>query len=381
MRLLFLLFAFVLTPSAHAADERPPAAWQGVWQGKVGDYPIRLCLFDQPWMDGETNGSGAYYYMKQLKIISLDQKDASSWIERPGGEETPKDPVWRAVKVSGDTLTGDWTAPGKQLPIKLTRVDAGTTDEYETSCGSDAFNAPRVKPMTVKEEKATKDGFAYTKLVADVGKHFDAQLASFALGGSDTATKEINRQLRELLTGKEDKPDYLDCMAGALSANGSDGYFEFNAEPAMITRDWLSVDVAQSDYCGGAHPNHSGWSLTFDRRSGQLVDLGKWFTSAAFTRSKDADDDLLTINPKFRKYLIQHMDAEEAECVEVIETADYWDIGLVREGIAFTPELPHVATACEALATLGYKDATRYVNDAGKSAIASITANIAALPK
>jgi hypothetical protein len=382
MRLIFLLCLSLLLTSASTANDRPTPIWQGVWKGTIGPYPVQLCLSDRQWLEDGVNGYGAYYYLKYLKIISLDQKDAKRWIERGDGAEKPSDPVWQIGQVTANQIMGSWQGSGRQLPIRLARVANGKDEPEGEACGSKAFMAPRIKPLTVREEQAQIYGVPYRRLIADAGAHFDFSMSSFALDGEGAATARINEELRKRLVGGDDDFGYVECMASALSMNGSDGYFEAGAEPVMILKDWLAVRAGQGDYCGGAHPNWSAWSMTFDRSSGEKIDPTDWFSSAAFAEKPEQYGTTRPINAEFRSLLVKRMSAEETEqCADIVGDTNYWGIGLTREGIEFTPSMPHVAKACENPVLMPYADIAPYLNEGGKEALASIEGNILLLPQ
>ena len=162
--LIFALLA--LTPSlAHAESG---AVWEGVWQGQLGTQPVRVCLTKR-----ESWSFGAYYYLKHLTPIPLRQiENSKSWVE---GSSAPKDsskPRWDFETISESILTAAWKANGKSVPIRLTRMSALAAAEQP--CGSDIFNAPRVKGGHIVSKQARLDGRTYTNLTYVPGPQFQA---------------------------------------------------------------------------------------------------------------------------------------------------------------------------------------------------------------
>ena len=90
---LGLLFMTLSMPAA--AQESP--AWAGVWEGRVGTYPVRLCI--------DSHGGparGAYYYLSRLEPIPITEEDGEGgWIERmPEGEPSA---LWEFIEQNGET--------------------------------------------------------------------------------------------------------------------------------------------------------------------------------------------------------------------------------------------------------------------------------------
>ena len=355
---------------AHAAEKRP--MWVGIWSGTIGNAAIRVCLTERTYLETPVKGSGAYYYMKYLKPLHLEQEDAKTWVETAGGALQAGDPRWKMERVTGNALSGRWITASRNLPIRLKRLSA------DSDCGSQTFNQPRFTPFVVRQQAAELDGRKYVKLSSSAGKHLDLSFESFQLADAGAAIGKVNEALREKVPVGHQKANFFECLTGALSSNGYDGDYGEFLQPIMLTRDWLSASYSSGGYCGGAHPFHGSSMLTFDLRSGEKVDLQGWLNERAFGEKSQFQD-----SPPFsdvlRKFLVAHWPVEregDAECREAASESNYWDVGLERKGISFTPGMPHVLAACANTVVVPYAEIGPYLNDTGKVGVKSVMANL-----
>jgi hypothetical protein len=164
-------------------------------------------------------------------------------------------------------------------------------------------------------------------------------------GGGD-AVQRINAQLGTSLAGSP--PLWFECIQNSLEFSPHEGGFEESLAPTMVTRRWLSVSHHWDGYCGGAHPSSSSNYRTFDRADGREVDLHDWFDEAAIQRERveGLDDEIKTVRPALSNVILEGWHAEDAECGEVVRGARFWNIGLGRSGLVFSPSLPRVVQAC-----------------------------------
>ena len=158
-----------------------------------------------------------------------------------------------------------------------------------------------------------------------------------------------------------------ECVAGALSSNGSGGYFEEKLIPTMVSRAFLALEENSNTYCGGAHPDYSTFDHTFDRQSGEHVDLFDWIGDP------QADGGVAIISPALRALAVARWptDAEE-ECRQIAEETEYWSLGLAREGLVFRPDFPHVATACEEPVTVEWEALKPFLDAEGRAGLARL---------
>ena len=358
------VMAMLLAAPVHADTPRP--AWEGVWRGTIGTLPVLACLAQR----SDSWNMGSYYYLNKLTPIPLNRETDGSWTEHGGsGEVTGK---WTLGVGAGGRLSGQWKAGAKDLPVSLTRVAAAASDDGP--CASDAFFAPRVRPVRQSTKPARKDGFAYTEVTYNVGPSFpDVSLSSFSYPEAQPGDRAINAFLRLNPAKPGDPAEYLPCLQSSLASTGSDSEFAFSYTPGLVTRDFVSVAVDSGGTCGGAHPDEAQWHITLDRQTGRKIDLASWFTRAGFLpRSPNEGGEIRQIMPALRRLVLSRFRFAEAECREAVAMEDYWAIGIARGGIAFQPNLPHVAAACADSAVVPFAALNPFLSPVGKQGAAKL---------
>ena len=351
---------------AMADDARPP--WEGVWQGTIGTLPVRACLAQH---DADRS-NGSYYYLGKLVPIALQKESGNpAWTEHEGGGVAVGG-FWTFSNSAPDRLAGQWKKGSRSLPIALSRVAANLAQDGP--CGSAEYSAPRVRPARVVPSPASKAGIAFTKLTYNLGPGYpDASITSFAIREQQPGDRAINAALRVDPARFEGEADYLSCDRLALAMSGTGGYFAYSAEPDLLTTEYLSAEISSGGDCGGAHPDDSTFHRTFDRKTGRRIDLGSWFNArAVLPRLPDDTGDYRQLSAALRNLVVRHFRSGEPECREAVAMADYWDLGLDRRGIAFTPSLAHVAAACEETTVVPFAALSAMLSPAGKAGAARL---------
>lgn len=245
------------------------------------------------------------------------------------------------------------------------------SDDEEAPCGTEAFNGPRWRPLTIRATRAVKDDVRYRALVFGAGPAFPSiSLTGFELIGEDAATRRINAGLRTRVPGSNE--DWRSCITGGLEAHGSDGDLDATLAPTLITPRWLGAALNQDDECGGAHPNSGTVPITFDRSTGATVDLHSWLSDAAIDRSAATADLPPTVRPTFRRLIMAAAGDIEPDCRDALAEEEFWDIGLDRRGLTFRAELPHVNQACADVMLVPWAMLARFLTPAGQAGRASL---------
>ncbi len=366
------LFRFSLAAALAVLVASPtfPAPAQpslsGVWDGTVGDKPVRVCFDQREW-----GGLGAYYYLSHLRSIPLQspQGQKHTFVEGYDEKDTTS-PRWVIERLTPQEIGGSWSQGGRILALHLARVSTPRGDTEGTSCSSMAFNAARLQGVRTIRRAATKDGVAYTRLILDHRGHFgdDVGIETFALIGDTPPVRRINAELGKPLQSE----DWFECVRSALDANGFDGDSSETLEPRMITRRWLSVMDESGWYCGGAHPDDSVLPRLFDRETGREIDLHQWLNAKAVTRT----DELIALRPELRN-LILRRHKTDSECTDTVNEENYWTIELTRTGLIFTPSLPHVAVGCRDEYLVPFPKLRPYLRPEAQREIAALEAEIA----
>lgn len=362
-------FAALFAPliaMAGAAPAAAPAETSGIWQGTVGNLPVRACFAHR-----ESGSFGAYFYLSRLRLIPLERAEDASGTFREGGGPERSRPRWRIERADAARLTGQWTGGGRTLPVRLSRVaDA----DGESPCHSLAFHQPRLAGVRTVTARASRDGVAYTRITLDHGGRFDASVATFALDGAGAAVRQINATLAQALAG--DPPEWFDCLRTPLEQSPYEGSFNASLAPAMISRRWMSVIHQYDDFCGGAYPNAGRTYRTFDLARGREIDLHDWLNGTAVQREGPAgsDEEIKTLRPALRALILTGWNAEDADCAEAVRSHEFWNIGLTRDALIFSPDLPHVAQACGAAFTIAFARLRPFLTDEGAENLRALQA-------
>lgn len=329
---------FALIAAAAAAAQAAPVGLSGIWEGTVGNLPVRACFAQREW-----GPFGAYYYMSQRRLIPLEPVEGAPSAFSEGSTDRGN-PRWQVEAAAGDRLRARWTNGRRTLVVQLRRLTARIGEEGP--CGSMAFHQPRLDAVRTVTRRAAVDGRSYTRISLDHGGRFEANVTTFALDGGGEAVRRINAALGRSLSGNP--PEWLECVLTPLERSSIEGGIDETIEPVMVSRRWLSVSRQSDSFCGGAHPNSGRYYDTYDLASGAQVDLHDWFGDRAVRRERveGSEDELKTLTPALREVVLAGWSTDAEECTEVVRDAEYWNIGLRRDAFIFAPSLPHVVQAC-----------------------------------
>jgi hypothetical protein len=358
----------LLSQPAQAAPDLK--ALKGVWRGTIGNLPVHAC-YDA----GDYSNDGKYFYLRRLSTIPLraDEKVPGELTE--GWADTKSVARWRIKAITKNRAEGVWTGNGRSLPIRLTRLPFDTSEEFATPCGSLAFIQPIVAATRIVKSPGRVRGLAVEKWTL-VFPDESILVESFQLLGSGPVIATINRRLREPFDKADEGWKWCLRNAGPFGADYHD-----EVESRLVTTRWLSVNLFNESFCGGAHPNNSNQPILFDRQSGRSVDLYTWFGSASSNREKveGYSETIDTLTGKlFDLVLALHPRASESEedCGGAVKTASSWTLELKAEGIGFTPDLPRVVMACGDEVVLQWNKLAPFLSPTGKREVAALRAEL-----
>jgi hypothetical protein len=356
--------ALALAVPAAAQDAKP--AWVGVWEGTVGNAPVRLCADTS----GDGHLRGSYYYLSALEPISLSDYDSESgWTESAPGSETTAE--WNFTEQSATALRGNWRQRRIVHPFTLRPV-AWTEGQWGGPCSSDAFMAPRIGGGVIVREEAEFEGWRYTRLVYRPPAHFaeDNASESFSFPSERPGDGAINAVLEAYLPRGAVDDLLVQCSAGSISAHGYDGGFYQHVEPRMVSSAFLTVAEANDTYCGGAHPATWTTYRAFDRETGGQVDLEDWLGAPG------SGEEARPLRAALRRTVVaswrRNDERVDSECRDVIADAEYWGLELTRDGISFSPDLPRVVMACGDPVLLTWADLEPFLDAEGRAGLARL---------
>jgi hypothetical protein len=321
---------------AAAAISVEPGDLSGIWQGAVGNLPVQACFVRR-----ESGWFGDYYYVSRGALIPLEAAAGSSATFREGGGTGRRRALWRIEHADESQLTAHWTGGGRTLPVRLTRLARAQGEEG--ACSSPLFHRPRLAGVRTVTARGTMDGVSFTRITLDFGGRFEAGFATFALDDGSEAARLINATLGRGLAG--DPPGWFECIRMSLEQWPNEGSFDEILEPLLISRRWLSVRHHWDGFCGGAHPDSSNVYRTFDLASGREIDLHDWLNTSAVQRERPGGEEIRMLGPALRDAILAGW-SHPVDCDEIVRNEEFWTIGLTREGLVFSPDLPHAAQAC-----------------------------------
>jgi hypothetical protein len=344
-----------------------PPAWEGSWKGTVGSLPVHVCLNSTPY-----EKRGAYYYDRHKVLISLElDQQRQEWVEGHG--RTNKGPRWKLAPNAGQ-LTGTWTSGTKILPVRLTRM-GGPSQGYEGPCAKIEFQRARLSTVRVTRRKGAKDGATFTTWSFKPGSPYeDGSISTFTLDRGDGGVPRVNALLRDILPKPDGSGMWLECMAGNANAHGTDGEYLESIEPVLISRRWLSARHHNDNYCGGNHPNTSNRWRTFDLATGVEVNAHEWFKPSAVKVTRYAGDDepVRTLTGDFRAAILAGWKPADRDCQDAIAGQEFWNVGIVRGSMVFSPDLPRVMMACGEEFRVPFAKLQPWLNEAGQAAVATL---------
>ncbi|NUS99360.1 MAG: hypothetical protein HOP96_00080 [Sphingomonas sp.] len=355
----------VASPAA-AAENFPPAPYEGVWQGTIGNLQIRACFSGD-----ERRSFGAYFYMSKLVTIPLIKGEGATQFSE-GGSDDARAPRWNLTRAADNSIVGVWTKGAKTLPLRLSRIVVADDD---MPCASMTFHKPRLSGLRILRSRATKDGIAYTKLALDHRGHFPGiSLESFQLDGNGTAVRRINAVLAKPFGKTEDGHGWLGCVTNAFAGSALGADFGESYEPRLISQRWLSVIHLVGGYCGGAHPDSSSISMLFDRTSGAQLHPLDWFTEKAVSREDLGDEYGIytTLKPALVAVILRDRKPDDSECYDATRQQESWDVGVDHGSLIFSPHFPHVISACGDEYRVPFGRLQPWLTEAGKKIFATL---------
>ena len=159
-----LLVALVFATAA------PTPELPGVWQGTIGNLPVRACFVRR-----ERGSFGAYYYLSQNRLIPLETEEGAVGAFREGFGIEPEDrPRWAIERAEAGRLIARWTDGARTLPVRLNRL--ARMEGEESPCSSVVFHQPRLAGVRTVNSRGSLDGVGYSRILLDVGERYDVSV-------------------------------------------------------------------------------------------------------------------------------------------------------------------------------------------------------------
>jgi hypothetical protein len=338
MRRLIVTVLFIFSINPVYAVSSPV---NGVWRGKLGGMDIVACF------NGEQSGN--YYYIRHKQPIRLSREEKSNiWMEEG------KTGSWKLDLPVAKKLRGDWQAPENGKPLAIT-LGSPSNEKDDQPCASSEYNQaledfPKLKMGSVEDFNGRK----YRRLrIADV--------ETIELMSSGAADGKVNLKLRAVLPkSKADLEEYFLKRREFLGNFGYAAEDETFAQPYYWSDDWITVHYyrwAAGFGARGITLNYRTWNM----KTGEEVDLWKWFGTQSYSYS-----DMAPLPDRLKKYLIKDADIE-AECRHDYYGEGEYHVTLESTGMKFWENA--FGDGCEKEFIIPYKDIGPFLTPEGKIAI------------
>jgi hypothetical protein len=364
--------SFVAAPATAqpAVDEWgvPAPAWEGVWVGAVGAFPVHVCLDKTPYEQ-----KGAYYYDRTKGLLRLEPGATDGeWIEQVTyGRNGAR---W-SLSVDRGEIVGVWNEGPRKLPIRLKRI-GGPSQDFDGPCGSMTFHRPRAVQGRLTSKAGSLGGTKFTTWTFTPGPWLaDAvAISTFTLDRPGLAAARVDALLRAVLPKSDGTGEWLDCVAQNVNTSSMDGTWAKTVEPTLISDHWLAANEHTEDNCGGPHPNYWNRGRTFDLVAGAEVDPLDWLGTKALTR-EDLGSGVIhrTLKPTFVAVILKGWkDVERPDCDEAMRTQTDWSAGIAPGALVFSPVFPHVIKACGEEFKVPLARLQPWLNEKGVAAAATL---------
>ena len=372
-----VITAALLGWNFQAQADRP--MWEGVWAGKIGSTPVRVCLAD----NGE-RFMGSYYELALMRSVPLhggdswdegkkvDADGSASWDE--GSLSTTNRPSWIFEHISRNRLSGTRIAHDGRVPIRLTRIrylpanrDYASFDQLP--CYSMAHNGPRFAGRQwITSRQRSVHGRPYTELTLHPPKAFpNVRIKTFALPVKSDAIVRLNHLFAKRLAAPPGKDGWFECIGANLERWGEDGNLSTELHPIEIGRNFVSTEGDEEwDTCGMGDPHTFHALQTYDLAAGAELKLQSWFTSEAFDK-----DGFMTA--RLRSVILPMWQPRSQECRSWFDNGDNWGIALTRRGMIFTAADHPIPKECWQLVPVSFERLRPFLTEDGKKNFRRLT--------
>ena len=143
--------------------------------------------------------------------------------------------------------------------------------------------------------------------------------------------------------------------SGCLAGNKKHSFWEQRTRVAVLTRDVLSIDSKASVYCGGPHPDVEYFPLTYSMRTGKQFDFNR-DAALIFIAGRLPSAELMKLY--VRQYSTELRDCKPSAIFDSFGNGSNFGIFLhfERDGLAITPDLPHVIAGCGPQEVVPYQE-------------------------
>jgi len=187
-------------------------------------------------------------------------------------------------------------------------------------------------------------------------RRWDVTVPVIVSGPKSPGVAKINEKLKGLLEeGCVDE--------GEVSP---DWYFNLEVRVAHADDRFFTVQKTLGEFCGGAHPSSGDSFETWLVATGEPLSLPDAFTEELTGKL------IVSLGKKQDPGLSGRL---VGECAEEYDRAENWGIAVVKAGVLFQTQFPHVIQACDVDVTLPWSAVKKFAKPSGPLARAFETPN------
>lgn len=341
LKYYFVGVVFLMLPLWHKAQEV-------CFMGKIDKYPIVLEL---------KKTEATYCYQHKLIDIEMEATQQGQKLELKVHDPTDQsiiDERFNLTFITPKLLKGTWTNGSKKLLVELNRVgDASEVkNQYEKfeSVSNDLYRYIKHSLLQFKPTKKTTKigGYIFQEIME---QRTQVAFPRLMTGLPPKQLAYINAQLQQL---------HLQYAADSYACASYKGNSEYEVQihegDIFINKQYFSLVVTNSYYCGGVHPDFSSIPYNFDLVNMKALETEEivYFSKEALP-AKNSDFWQTYQTNAFGPEVANLMVRYKAEAFKDTPDCNYADasiwhfspVQITSKGIRFFPSFPRAMRSCD----------------------------------
>jgi hypothetical protein len=288
---------------------------------------------------------GSYYYLKvgeDIPVVGeVDTKGNFKFDEY--GKPGKVTGTWQGKIDSANRISGIWKAADQKQSLAFSLERTGSNDI----------------PGEPAHREIVSDGIGYRKIA--VGKT-GVQFPILTRYRNPAIVDAVNREIDRLTS-------MMRCEEG--------GDYDVKSFVTYAAKDIFSIYASASYYCGGPYPtNDSNMSVTFDLKTGKLIDFPSLFSNyeadkrailkIIFSKQMARIESLVS-RPEEKKPPRESEDCQDDASLFSIENLENSDFAFnfSKEGLGVQPQWPHAIEACAEKVTVPFQALQQFARPNG----------------
>lgn len=306
------------SPASDAGTNEAARPAGRIFRGTLAERPIEMRLERDA-----VNLRGAYSYDgigQELSLrgridsqgnLSLQEFDANG---KQTGQFKGKLSEESEPEPSAAIIEGNWTQPN----------GSHETYVYLTEQHLEFTRGLRIVPKNIREKRPNINA-SYPQIV----------------GGNDSSFAKFNQQAEAIVTKA-----IREFKDGEPAPDRSSYTASYNI--LLATDDFISMEIAEDSYSGGAHPSSAYYTLNYDLRAGRELQLADLFKPGANYQKSIQQYALKDMNARARGQAErENMPADQSAepLFDADQLSDWTTFAVTRKGLYVYYDLPHAVAA------------------------------------